>query len=418
VIIGNTQQAAERLLGNIRDELSSNEAIREDFGEVKGDTWQSAHAVVLGSTIRAYGTGNGAIRGVTSPGQRPSLIIADDLDDDALVRSPTQLESAIEWWSKAVMSLGDNVGFTTSYVAVGTIIRRTSLLQSIIDSPDFTATIESGVTSFAVDSQLWESWEASYLALARAGAVPSSPADDAFYVANRDALLVGAAVLWPRDDAYYHLMVTRLSRGRAAFASEVQNAPSAGDSHLGSVRRIGRADIEAIAPRCELLAGLDPTIRGGKRNDLAAFVEVLFDPTARTLIVDYADCKQRNYTRTVSDVTKRVKARGRPYDGFWCESNTPVVSDLLQQSLAKAGSFVAVVPVWNTASKDARIEALAEYSERGQLLFADDIADEMVRSFEEWPNGRFDDPIDAVAIVLHQIRDQGRLDLFPLDPSP
>ncbi len=410
VIIGNTQAAAERLLGNIRQEIESNEAIIEDFGDVQGDVWQGGHAVISGNVIRAFGTGSGAIRGVSSPGQRPSLIVADDLDDDDLVRSPTQLDAAVAWWDKAVLGLGDQVAHTTSYVVVGTIIRRTSLLQHIIDSPDFHAIVEAGVTSFATNSQLWESWEAAYLAQARDGIAPARPEDDSFYAEHRESLLAGSACLWPRDDAYWHLMVYRLSRGRAAFASEIQNAPGTEDSHLGTVRRISRAEIIALelklGPELELLGSLDPTTKGGKNNDLSAFVECLFDPNTKTLIVDYCDARQRNYNATVRDVTRRVISRGKQYDGFWCEDNVAIVSDLLQESLAKAGSFVVVSKVHNTTNKQQRIESLAEYTDRRQLRFADDLDDTIIRAYEEFPHGRFDDPIDALATMVLKLKER------------
>lgn len=57
VLLGNTQQASERLLVNVRTELETNEAIVEDFGYVRGDVWTQNHIQSATGAIRALGVG-------------------------------------------------------------------------------------------------------------------------------------------------------------------------------------------------------------------------------------------------------------------------------------------------------------------------------------------------------------------------
>src|SRR5262249_10335478 len=151
-----------------------------------------------------------------------------------------QLESDIAWWDQAVLALGDQVGFTTSFAITGTIIKSTSLMQHVLDSADFTGLVEQAVKRFADNGELWDQWRNHYIDAAKDGRKPAGPAEDVFYQAHKAEMLEGTAVLWPREDAYWHLMVYRLSRGEIAFQSEIQNTPDQAGSNLGAIPLIPR----------------------------------------------------------------------------------------------------------------------------------------------------------------------------------
>jgi hypothetical protein len=415
VLLGNTQTAAERLNKNLRETLLGSAAWCEDFPEIAGGaSWGSDRIDYAGRTIVAFGVGNGAIRGVSNP-VRPRLIIGDDLDDDQLVRSQVQLDAAIEWLNKSVLQLGDNVRFTSSFIFVGTVIRRTSIMGHLLGRPDFDRLVEAGVKRFADRQDLWAEWEAWFLERARDGAQPTDAEADEFYQAHKAEMLEGTQVLWDRPDAYYYLMVYRLAAGKAAFQAEIQNAPDEAGGALGRPAYIRRADLPPLA-ECERLAALDPTEKGGARNDLAAYVEVLFHPRTRRLFVDYVDSQRRSYKDTIAAIVKRLKdhqAAGVYLDGFWVEENAAggIQADLLNERLGAAGVHTVPTKFYSSRPKAEKIEALAEYTDRGQLFVVEDVAAQLATEWEAWPHGRNDDTLDAVGTVVMQLKDQGRLDL-------
>lgn len=409
VLLGNNAVAARRLLKNIRELVETNDAIREDFGDLRGAVWQEERIEsVTGAAIVAFGAGSGAIRGVSKPEARPALVIGDDLDDDDSVRSPVELAANTEWLDKGVMALGDQVAFTTSFVFVGTLIRKTSLLQHLIDSPDFDVIVERGVTRFADNGALWDAWRQWFLAQARQQQAPPDPASDAFYQEHKDALLAGAAVLWERPDAYYQLMRSKLARGDAAFASEVQNQPE-------SLGGFTVALVDALPPD---LAGwrrygaLDPTIKG---RDLAAWVEALYNPRTRQVVVTYLDAAARPYQETIDAVMARL--RSLRFDGLWVESNAhgSIVIDLLQERIDAAGLYYTPQPVHNSIPKAERIQALSEFFGRDQLFILRDVDPELVRELEG--TSSFDDAADALALLVLELKDLGYLDLV-LEGAP
>lgn len=412
ILLGNTQQASERLLINIRTELETNEAIVEDFGFVRGDVWTQNHInTINGAAIRAFGVGNGAVRGVSQPGQRPSLIIGDDLDDDAQVRSAVQLEAATEWFDKAVMGLGDNVAFTTSTVVVGTIIRKTSLMQHVLDSPDFTRIIEQGVKKFSGHPELWEEWKSFYLQEAKEGRKPADPQSDRFYQAHKPALLEGTDVLWPRNDAYYQMMLFRLSRGDKAFFSEIQNSPQESGGNLGKLPLVL---MPTDLSEYQLLAALDPTIKGGKKNDKAAWIEILFHRRRKEMIVSFCNAEQRPASKTIEFAVNRLRQSPKRYDGFWVEGNAAgtLIADGIQQRLTSEGLHYNAVTVNNSAPKEERISILSDYAARGQFFAVDSIDPEFINEWDGFGSGhRWDDALDGAATIAMQLKAAGLLDL-------
>lgn len=415
VLLGNNATAAERLVKNIRDELESNEQLLEDFGDVRGATWQVDHLQsASGCAIRCFGAGSGAVRGVSRPGQRPSLIIGDDLDDDAAVRSAIQLESNTDWWNKAVMQLGDQVTFTTSYVVIGTIIKSTSLMQHVLDSPDFQSTVEQGVLRFADNAELWDQWRTWYINEAKEGRKPAGPDEDSFYQEHKAALLAGTQVLWERPDAYYHLMVYRLARGEPAFWSEIQNLPNEAGGNLGKLPLRPRPTDLA---EWELLGALDPTTRGGRTNDKAAWVEAYFHRQRKEIVFSFCEAEQRPYGATIDRVARRIQQTiraGKRYSGLWCEGNAAgaLIADAIDERLTETQLYAFLTQVENSAPKDERIGMLSHYAARQQLYACDDIDPEFIKAWNGYPGYRFDDSLDAGATIVQELRKAGLLDLI------
>lgn len=410
VLLGNNATAAGRLLKNIREVCELNDAIQEDFPELgAGETWGEHRIEYNGAAIVCFGVGSGAIRGVSKPGARPSLVIGDDLDDDDSVRSAIVLEANKDWFDRSVMALGDQVRFTTSFVVIGTIIRKTSLMTHVLSSPDFSAVVQQGVKRFADNAELWDQWAAWFKDRALNGEAPKDPGSDEFYQRHKEAMLAGSDVLWPRPDGYYLLMVYRLARGESAFASEIMNTPGTAGGTLVQPVFAPLPDNHAQLLR---FGALDSTIKGGSHNDLAAWTEVLYDPRTKRVYVVLSDAERRPYNDTIARVVERLGGPHR-FTGLWVESNAAgsIIIDLLAEKIEAAGLYYDPIAVHNRLPKADRIQAMSEYIARGQLLFVDGCGDELLREFAEWPTGRYDDALDSLSIVVLQLKELGYLDI-------
>lgn len=418
VLLGNNDDAARRLLVNIKHEIETNSAIQQDFPEYtsRGRTkiWGSERLQNNdGSTIVAFGVGSGSLRGVANP-KRPSLVVVDDADDDRTAKSQVELENAKNWFEKSVLYLGDNVRHTTHYVVIGTLLSRTSLLYSILQSPDFTSHIESYVHAFSPREDLWNEWKSRLLALAKENQTPTSPEHDTFYQEHKEAMLAGTQVLWDRPNAYYHAMLARL-RSENAFWSELQNQPRVESSLYTELTRIARPSINLHEYR--ILAYLDPTTSAGRTSDQAAYVELLYHPKRRECVLWYADSKIRAYTETIDVIIQRLRylqlTHNRTLDGFWVETNSAgsVIKDLLHERLQRDLFALFPTGVNNHLPKHDRIQLISEYARRQQFFLVNDIPQQYVDQIENYPNHRFDDVIDAIGSLLLQLRERGLLSL-------
>ena len=106
LLVGASADAARENLINIKIELEENEAILEDFGELKGGVWRDDRVELLnGSCIQAKGSG-ASMRGTRFRQWRPDLIVLDDVLKDDAVESPSQRDKISRWLKRVVFNLG------------------------------------------------------------------------------------------------------------------------------------------------------------------------------------------------------------------------------------------------------------------------------------------------------------------------
>ncbi len=133
MIMSETAQQAAQRLAEIRAELEANPVIREDFSQAciippapqRQAKWRKDDlATASGMRISAIGM-DCKPRGRKHKENRPGLIILDDVESDALVRSAEQRDHLRELFEKAVLKAGAP---DVNIVVVGTILHHDSLL--------------------------------------------------------------------------------------------------------------------------------------------------------------------------------------------------------------------------------------------------------------------------------------------------
>ena len=130
VIVGKSQDAAERLLGDIQAELEFNQRLVADFGEQKNlGNWQDGEfSTQSGVHFLAVGRGQSP-RGLRDREARPDYIVIDDLDDDELCRNERRVRELADWVKEALFGSLD-VG-RGRFIMVGNLISKTSVLAEI-----------------------------------------------------------------------------------------------------------------------------------------------------------------------------------------------------------------------------------------------------------------------------------------------
>lgn len=130
-------------LSTIKYELETNALLREVFGELKpapnsGKKWnEDFFETTTGLAMVARGRG-GQIRGLNHKGNRPKLIIFDDVEDRESVRDEKQRGKAKEWaYGDALPAIAE-LDSESSILAIGTLLHPESLLSTFEADEQFT----------------------------------------------------------------------------------------------------------------------------------------------------------------------------------------------------------------------------------------------------------------------------------------
>lgn len=106
IIIGASSDDAILQLENTRLALEENDKIIEDFGELKGKTWNKKYlSLTNGTAIVARGKG-GSLRGLRKKQFRPDLVIVDDTFKDNEADSSVIRNKVSKWFNRTIQPLG------------------------------------------------------------------------------------------------------------------------------------------------------------------------------------------------------------------------------------------------------------------------------------------------------------------------
>lgn len=110
MIVSSTEELAMIQLGDMARELRENEDLRREFGIVKLEVDSKAEIIVLcddGYRFRVIARGvEQRVRGMKWDGQRPDLILMDDVEEDEQVGSPERRKKLSRWVNRALIPAG------------------------------------------------------------------------------------------------------------------------------------------------------------------------------------------------------------------------------------------------------------------------------------------------------------------------
>lgn len=132
ILIGSTEDKSAELLSNIIDELETNVDIRRDFGIASFETVTKTDIIAVcddGYKFRILARGaEQKIRGAMWMGQRPDLIVCDDMEDDEQVENKDRRAKFRRWFFRAAKQALSRRGKIRVH---GTILHEDSLLARL-----------------------------------------------------------------------------------------------------------------------------------------------------------------------------------------------------------------------------------------------------------------------------------------------
>lgn len=408
-IVSDTRHQACAHLENIKSELVENAMLAQRYpGSVGvGPVWRAGTIVLANRVmVEAFGTGQ-KLRGRRRRAHRPTLVVCDDLQNDAHVHSRLRREHCREWFHGALMQAGTP---RTNFVHLATALHREGLALELDRTPGWQSRTFRAVERWPENEALWEAWRRIYCDAQRGDA---RDAARAFFEAHRAAMEAGAQVLWTELEDLYALRRLEVEVGRTAFAREKQSSPVNPERcEFPEEYFEGELwfDVWPTATRLRTLA-LDPSKGASDRvGDYSAFVLLAVD-MAGVLHVQ-ANLARRSTERIVEDGVALV-AEFRP-DALGVEANQfqELLAAEFQRALLERG--LAQTPLWllaNHVDKSVRIRTLGPYLSRGRLRFKSGCASTrmLVEQLRDFPIADHDDGPDALemAIRLASALEQG-----------
>lgn len=219
VCISANDSLAQSFLDQVKAALESNENILQDFGNLKGKTWNASQIELTNGTCLIAKGINSKLRGLSFNEWRATTIVMDDIEDDKQANSEVSTEQIKHIFRNTIMSMGDRY---SDFVFLGTIISESTLINEIYKSgTGWKKLFFKSVYSFS-DSPLWEEWEKIYTDLSNVNCLEDA---DQFFQEHKEEMLANTKVLWPEKNDYYYLMRKKIDDGSHAFYAEQQNDP-------------------------------------------------------------------------------------------------------------------------------------------------------------------------------------------------
>lgn len=131
LIVCQTRVQAKQHMMNMRQELESNELLKNDLGPFKEEEGEWGSSSLVFSNLKAritVASSEQSIRGLRHHQHRPDLIIGDDVEDLSSTKTQEGRDKTYQWFTGDVLPLGDT---HTQIILVGNLLHEDSLLMRI-----------------------------------------------------------------------------------------------------------------------------------------------------------------------------------------------------------------------------------------------------------------------------------------------
>ncbi|MBS4207455.1 phage terminase large subunit [Bacillus sp. FJAT-50079] len=393
LLVSATEDIAVPFLQMIKDELTSNDAIIEDFGKLKSSSKWAFNEIWLNNDTCMMIRGiDGSIRGVRYKEHRPSLILADDLIKDDVAESDSAREKLANTYKDSLLNAGDE---NTRTLVVGTVLHQEDILSELL-SPETTGYKQlffQSVLNWAERSDLWAEWRKLYTSLEDKNR--EQTAHD-FFIAHKDEMLEGARVLWEEKFNYYHLMKKLVDDGESSFYKEMMCQPRGAEDYI--FNNIKYFDSLPDLNECNSVMFVDPAM--GKRNGDYSAITIL----SKHKITGYKYVVNGEIRRITPDklidlIVEKVKQYEDFIDVLAFESvlfQEYILEDLKKRLKIEGIFHIRIKPVKPRTKKEVRIMQLQPDIANGIIKFNRD-SQEYNSQVKDWnPKASHDDAPDSL----------------------
>lgn len=367
IVMDSWDQAAA-MLEAVKTELTDNPRLQMDFPDETGAgrVWNAGVILTRGNVkLQAFGSGK-KMRGLRHGPHRPDLVMLDDIENDEQVRSLEQRNKLESWVNKTVLNLGPPDG-TMDVLYLNTILHYDSVANRTHRKPRWVRKKFRAILRWPDRMDLWQEWEALFIASGDELEGTEQDLAQAFYDANKVEMDRGAMVSWPSMRPLLALMKIR-SEDHHAFDCEYQNDPTNEENatFTGMQYWSGIVFTKEWVHR----GVLDPSMgKSARKGDPAC---ILVGASRRDILkvhIVEADLARLKPAKQMEKLIAYQEAYGCL---VWGVEDTAFQEYFRQQIVEQSARLHLPVPaigISNDRDKDILIEAVAPHVNNGLILF-------------------------------------------------
>lgn len=414
LIISETANLSATLIRYIAEQLKYNEKLREDYGELLSPSKQlndidnnEMFETTTGALVRSGSIGK-AIRGARNGGQRPDLIICDDLESMDNTNTPEAREKNLHWYNSVIVPIGTPE--KTGIIYMGTMVHGSGLLPNILNRADYDSKIYSAFLDEPEHLELWQKYEEILLDTENPERITLA---DKFYRDNKELMDIGAETLWQDRFSYAYLIKKKVEVGSRAFASEYLNKPSDPDSQIfneNTIHYFNDRDLDMTevmhSGKFDVFAFWDIAIGRTKRSDYNAIVTIAKNRrTGVIYVIDAWAAKVPVHKAMEVAIDKIIQFKPRMFGVESVQAQYEMFRQL-QQKVYEMGIYgTKILPIKPTGKKEERIELMEPLFENGFLKIR--TSQRLLKEqLEQFPNADHDDLPDALASVINMTKNR------------
>lgn len=419
LILSSTTPLANKKLKDIRNEILTNDHLREFFGlRFPKKKAGESEFLVIGNYGRTYlaAVGRGSeVRGIRYNQFRPSKIVLDDVEHSEEVYNEKTRRKTEDWFNEDIGKCGDT---RTSIEFVGTVLHKDSLLAKLLANPSYDSKKYKAITSFSEREDLWEKWRKIYRNIDNANRKQDCIN---YFEENKSEMLKGTGVMWPEKESYYDHMVDMEEVGRRSFFKEKQNDPMGSEEPVFEriywYREVNEGfqleETGVIIPWAELklncIAAMDPSTGKVKstKGQLGDFTVILvgFKDSKGRLFVHHDFTKRVSPTKYIGEIFELNSQFG--YERIAVETNlyrNLLLPNILEEKKKRQDKSdkpirLAFYDVEQTENKRERITRLEPKCNNGWIIFNRALSRECMAQIEDFPHADHDDAPDCLEIL-------------------
>lgn len=418
---------AVQFVDSIKKVFKENELIKTTFGELINNKKFKVNANEIeftnGMYIRAVGSAS-SVRGANFKGIRPSVVIADDYQDEKDILTEDSREKKYNRWTKEIEQVGDKAVYrngekikaATKIIAIGTVLHIDCLMSRLSRNKEYKTVLKRAIilndnetVEDIFESELWIKCKKIYF---NDKDEDSKQSARDFYIKNKENMKF--PTLWDEKWDCFNDLAIPYWENRISFMSELMNdATSIGEKWFKSVREEHKEFFDDINYSKTMLC-IDPASTTNKKSDYTAMV-VGSNNSNNFTYIRYIVMQKLEFNSYCKKVVELLEA----YEDvvyIYVEKNTyqgadiVKIKELIAQNIKLRNRRFIWINEMQRKNKDEKISTIIDSVNNGQVIFNNDCEDskeaiQQLLDFQGQSYSVHDDFPDIVAECVNRLKE-------------